>query len=109
MTYTEIGKKEGYTEESITETAEKLEWVEIIPEMKLPFSQGYAINEMIKEFKIKAGKIAYNGIIRNGNEEHGFYGIETTMGQRLYFADCGCSLCPVAIDDARDKNLIYQA
>lgn len=102
MNFTEIGKREGYTQAAIVHAAAHLTWEDMQEGKKLPLSQGMAIQKVITDCKMPyPDKVAVFGTIGINSEEHGFYGIEATYSNgvaKIYIADNGCSLTPVAME-----------
>lgn len=106
--YIEAGKKylTNDNDKAIVEREKNsLTWIDI-PVPSLPFSQGYAIKEVINQFKLPATKIAYDGCLSRMSTErsasYGFYGIEASYNDgttiRLYIVDDGVSILPVFVD-----------
>ena len=99
-TYTEAGKKDGYTKEEIKQSINKIQW-EAFRRDNLPFCQGECLKSVTKECNIPISKIvnmSLHGIIKNS---HGFYALEVNYKNGkafIYIADCGCSACVVASD-----------
>lgn len=94
LQFTDVGKeitagKEGDFEKVFN----SLEY-QNLPCKDFPFSQGYAIKEIIKEWQMPAKAVAYG--------QHGrymIYGIRT-LKQTIYFADDGdITVTPLALAD----------
>lgn len=97
--YTAIGEREGYTKEAIDSgilTAQ--DWQDISVDKSVAFSQGYAITEAIKQFRIpKVTHVSQFGMI----DGHSLLGIRAKYKNGLaeiYIADNGLDAIPVAID-----------
>ena len=103
MTYTNIGKEAGYEEEKINQAIKRVEWENFRTE-NLPFMQGEAIKNVVKQCKIPLTgiqKMALHETIVIKDEEHGFYALDVKYknGQaKIYVADSGCECCVVASD-----------
>ena len=99
-TYTEVGKKDGYTKDEIDNAINQTEW-EAFRTENLPFCQGECLKVAIKDCNIPISKISrmsLHGVIKNS---HGFYALDVKYknGQaQIYIADNGCSACIVASD-----------
>jgi hypothetical protein len=81
----------------------KLEWQAVEVAGKLPFSQGFAIQAAIKQFRIpKVSHVAYNGVMNLGEDAvYGVYGVEghySNARVRAYILDRGTDVLVVATD-----------
>jgi len=98
--YTNIGATEHYEKEEIDEAIPSLQW-EDFRKNNLPFAQGEAIKNVVRECNVplsKIKKMALHGCIKGS---HGFYGLDVDYkngNAKLYIADNGCSCCVVASD-----------
>jgi hypothetical protein len=97
--YTSIGESSGYNQEQIDKGILTIdEWQDLAENNKMAFSQGYAVNEAIKTFKIPhVSHVAQFGMICG----HGLIGIRAAYKNgiaQIYLADNGCECIPVAID-----------
>lgn len=82
-----------------------MEWVDYVKGMSLPFSQGHAIRELMKEFRInRITALSYDGAVYHtpgkGSEDGNWHimGIQIPYKdgpRRLYFADGGTHLVPL--------------
>ena len=96
--YIEIAK-DIYSKEQIDTGIETIdEWQDMEQNKSLAFSQGFAVNEAVRQFKIpKVSHVAQYGMICG----HGLIGIrahyKNGMAQ-IYLADNGTACIPVAVD-----------
>ena len=90
--------------DKIREAAAALEWINVTAQnsqMRLPFSQGFAIKEAIRQFELKPRAIAYhsNVLLRdNDGEGVAIYGIHAQHANgvsTLYMLDKGDAVTPV--------------
>lgn len=86
-------------QDAVRAAAAGLEWIDIKanPKISLPFSQGFALKEIIRAFNLNPLALAYHttGRVLDG---HGFYGVEAKYADRtakLYVIDDGLSVTPV--------------
>ena len=99
-TFTDVGKKDGYTREEIEIAIKQIDWENFRHE-NLPFCQGECLKTVVKECNIplsKINKMYLYGCIKN---THGFYALDVTYKNgeaQIYIADNGCSACVVASD-----------
>lgn len=103
-TFTRVGKGYGYERESIERSINELEWEKFRTD-NLPFMQGEAIKQVIKQCNVPLSKIKkmalHGGLDRNSHEAIGFYGLDVDYkngNAKLYIADDGCEICIVASD-----------
>lgn len=102
-TYTNVGKKAGYTKDEIDMAIRNVEW-EPFRTKELPFMQGEALKGVIQASHIPVSKIsrmALHNVIHRGKEEHGFYALDVKYknGQaQIYVADSGVDTMAVASD-----------
>ena len=97
--YTGIGAESGYDRGQIDKGIETIdEWQDLAENKTMAFSQGYAVNEAIKTFKIpKVSHVAQFGMICG----HGLIGIRAQYQNgtaQIYLANNGCECIPVAMD-----------
>lgn len=108
--YSKIGA-DHYTPEAIDAAINRLQWESVVTGMLLPFSQGYLINKMIKQYQWqgKVRALAYMGTIcpteKHCHEQecscYGLIGfdVKTTKQEfKVYVADEGVSAVIVATD-----------
>lgn len=85
----------------IQRAAEGLEWEPFGG--SLPFSQGYAIRETIKAFRMRPSRVAVQGgVVAIGDESYALLGIEAEYANarvRLYVLDRGSELVPLFVDE----------
>lgn len=82
-----------------------MDWVDSVPGMRVPMSQGEAIKALMKEFKInRITAMSYDGAPFHtpgaGAEDGNWHvlGIEVPYkngARRIYFGDCGTKLVPI--------------
>jgi len=73
-----------------------LEWVEVVPNLEMPFSQGYAINAFIKEFRVpKVSHVSYHGPNVGSLGMYAVRGHYSNGIVDLCFVDDGVSLTPI--------------
>ena len=93
-------------DKTIVEREKKdLTWHDL-PQKGAPFMQAWAIKEYIKNFKLPATKIAWDGCLSGMSTErganYGFYGIEASYNDgttiRIYIIDDGVSVKPLFVD-----------
>ena len=105
--YTEIGQK--YNRENIDLSIKRIEW-ERFKTDDLPYMQGIAIGEIIKECKIPAkgiSRMALHSCIEKDGENIGFYGLDVKYinGQvQVYAADSGTEITILATDFTENKK-----
>jgi hypothetical protein len=100
ITWTKVGDQ--YTRSDIAKRRvaceiERFEWHDLVPGLRMPFSQGYAINRLIQDTHATARRAAWNGSIG----PYGLYGIEFTYRDgtaQNYYVDDGLSLVCVRSD-----------
>jgi len=97
--YTSIGTVAGYDREQIDKGILTIDdWQDLKKDKTMAFSQGCAVNEAIRTFKIPhVSHVAQFGIICG----HGLIGIRAQYKNgmaQIYLADNGCECIPVAID-----------
>ena len=97
--YTEIGEKEGYTQDSINMAVLTLkQWQDVADNKSLPMSQGMAINKAIEVCLIpEVSAVAVYGHI----DDDSFYGIKAVYSNgkaTIYIADRGTDCTIVATD-----------
>ena len=97
--YTSTGADAGYNQEQIDKGILTIdEWQDLEKDKTMAFSQGFAVNEAIKTFKIpKVSHVAQFGMICG----HGLIGIRAQYKNgvaQIYLADNGCECIPVAMD-----------
>ena len=91
----------------IASAIEKLQWFDL-PASKLPFSQGYALKEMILQIGNNPDKIAY-GIFDNGMTllaMRNNYSDGEIRRATLYAIDNGVSVISVAVDEETTEDII---
>jgi hypothetical protein len=83
----------------------KLDWMQLVNNMSLPFMPGQGIKEAIKQLNVpKVDMIAYGGGFSTSVEPgagYGFYGIQGNYKDckiRLYVLDSGVSLTPIVVE-----------
>ena len=99
-TFTEVGKKDGYTQEEIDKAINRVKW-EAFRHDNLPFCQGEALKTVVKECNVPLSKISRMSLYGTIKNTHGFYALDVKYknGQaQLFIADNGCSCCVVASD-----------
>lgn len=77
------------------------DWQAVVPGLRMPFSQGYAINRLIRISRGSVRRIAWNGVIG----AMGFYGLEVVYVDgvgRNFYLDSGGEVTPVRSDFYRD-------
>lgn len=97
--FTNVGKKE-YTKEEIEQAIKTIEWEEFRT-TDLPFCQGEAIKNVVRECNVPLSKITRMSLHGCIKSSHGFYGLDVDYSNArvlIYIADNGCSCCPVAMD-----------
>jgi len=99
-TYTNAGKKDGYTINEIDNAVKLIKW-EAFRKTNLPFCQGECLKTVVKGCNIPLSKINRMSLYSVIKNTHGFYALDVKYknGQaQIYIADCGCSACVVASD-----------
>jgi len=98
LTFTEVGKKDGYTQEEIQEAISRTNW-ETFRTKELPFLQGEAIKGVISQCNIPIKGILRMDLHNVIKGTHGFYSLDVKYanGQaQVYIADDGCAVRVVA-------------
>lgn len=94
LEFTKIGSEYTKDNESkVLAEIDSLEWQDL-PIKEAPFSQGYALTEIIKEWKIPAKKVAMYGCLSNC----GLLGVQTKK-QQIFFVDNGLEVIPIGLRD----------
>ncbi len=99
-TYTNVGKENGYDKTSIDLAIDRQRW-EPFRTQDLPFMQGKALQEVIKECRIPVSKITKMALHGCYGDSLGFYGLEVNYANgtaQIYMVDDGCACCIVASD-----------
>lgn len=104
----QVGKEYLKTDKdtaTVLNEKDRLKWMPLVNGMSLPFMQGSAIKNAIKELGLpKVSAIAYGGGFGLSVEPgagYGFYGIEANYKDcviRIHLLDNGCSCTPLFID-----------
>lgn len=88
-------------QDAILHAISGLEWIDVTqnPKISLPFSQGYALRELIKSFRLDPQKLAYHTTTGQRLDGHALLAVETKYGNgdtaKIYVLDDGMSVTPV--------------